>query len=349
MISKDLLRVAGLCAGYGDNQVVSDIDLEVASGEIVAILGPSGCGKSTLLRSLVGLHQPSRGTVHLDGQDITNMAVHQRQLGLMSQNGHLFPHLTVAQNVAFGLEMQAAHAGSTADRVSSLLDLVSLSEFGPRTIDTLSGGQAQRVALARTLAPRPNLVLLDEPLSGLDRALRDELAHEMIGSLRHEGTAAIMVTHDPDEAFTVADRVAIMNNGRLVSIASPDVLRSNPGTSFVARFLGLDAVVEVDFYHGSAMLAGKPLPIGLGGDGRQAVLVPTKAVKVSLDPTSGGCPGTVLRSRFLGDRYQVAVRLGSSHGTAQVETLFAAVDEPLQPGQRVTVAVDSSLVLGLDG
>ncbi len=349
MTSKDLLHVAGLCAGYGDNQVVSDVDLQVAPGEIVAILGPSGCGKSTLLRSLVGLHQPTSGTVRLDGRDITGVPVYQRRLGLMSQNGHLFPHLSVADNVAFGLQMQAGQGGDIADRVTSLLDLVSLSGFGPRTIDTLSGGQAQRVALARTLAPRPNLVLLDEPLSGLDRALRDELAQQMIGSLRHEGTAAIMVTHDPDEAFTVADRVAIMDHGRLVTIASPDVLRSNPGTSFVARFLGLDAVVEVDFDHGSAMLAGKPLPIGLGGDGRRAVLVPTKAVEVSFEPTPGGCPGTVLRSRFLGDRYQVAVRLESATGTTQVETLFAAVDKPLQPGHRVTVTVDTSLVLGLNG
>ncbi|WP_347568603.1 ABC transporter ATP-binding protein [Isoptericola sp. AK164] len=218
---------------------VDHVSLDVSVGEIVALLGPSGCGKSSLLRAVAGLEPLAAGTVTFGGQDLVRVPVHRRGFGLLFQDGQLFPHRDVGRNVAYGLEMQGVPAAEQRARVAELLEDVGLAGYGRRAVATLSGGEKQRVALARALAPRPRLLLLDEPLSALDRQLREKLAIDVRDTLRSTGTTAVFVTHDHTEAFTVADRVAVMDAGRLLQVDTPDTLRDRPATDRVAEFLGL--------------------------------------------------------------------------------------------------------------
>lgn len=199
----------------GDTRLVLDrCSLDVNEGEVVALLGPSGSGKSTLLRVAAGLVVPTTGTVHLDGVDITHLPTHRRGIGMVFQDQQLFPHLTVGKNVGFGLRMQHLERAQIDERVGAMLALVGLDGFDHRSVDALSGGEATRVALARSLAPQPTVLLLDEPFTGLDRALHDRLVPEVAAMVRATGTTALMVTHDPDEATTIADRVVQLDSLR---------------------------------------------------------------------------------------------------------------------------------------
>ncbi|WP_315559620.1 ABC transporter ATP-binding protein [Actinomyces gerencseriae] len=220
---------------------VDGVDLDVSRGETVALLGPSGCGKSSLLRAVAGLEDLAGGTVMWDGRDVVRVPVHRRGFGLMLQDGQLFPFRDVAGNVAYGLT--GLPRRERRPRVEEMLELVGLPGYGPRDIATLSGGQAQRVALARSLAPRPRLLLLDEPLSALDRALREQLAVDLREILAGQGTTALYVTHDHGEARVVADRVGVMDAGRLLRLDAPEALWADPGDETVARFLGLQGAV----------------------------------------------------------------------------------------------------------
>ncbi|MEI2778042.1 MAG: ABC transporter ATP-binding protein [Tetrasphaera sp.] len=221
---------------YGSATAVDDVTLHVAPGEIVALLGASGSGKSSLLRGIAGLEPLVGGEIRWDDEWLTDVAVHRRGFGVMFQEGQLFPHRDVGGNVAYGIH--DLPRGQRRRRVGELLDVVGLGGFEDRAVTSLSGGQAQRVALARSLAPAPRLLLLDEPLSALDRALREHLVGVLRSSLRATETTAIYVTHDQDEAFAVADRVAVMAAGRLARIDAPAALWSAPGTREVAAFLG---------------------------------------------------------------------------------------------------------------
>jgi len=239
------LAVTGAVVRYGATRrrpgavAVDGVTLDVAAGEIVALLGPSGCGKSSLLRAVAGLEPLAGGTVAFDGADLAGVPVHRRGFGLLFQDGQLFPHRDVGRNVAYGLETQGLPKAERAARVTELLDDVGLAGYERRSVATLSGGEKQRVALARALAPRPRLLLLDEPLSALDRRLRERLAVDVRDTLKGTGTTAVFVTHDHDEAFTVADRVAVMDAGRLLQVDAPDVLLRAPASPRVAEFLGL--------------------------------------------------------------------------------------------------------------
>ncbi|MCB8979908.1 MAG: ABC transporter ATP-binding protein [Ardenticatenaceae bacterium] len=247
-----LLECADIKKAYGDKTVLHDIDLALAAGEIGVLLGPSGCGKTTLLRIIAGLTAPDNGRIHLNDQDITHQPVYQRGLGMVFQEYALFPHKNVLQNVAFGLRMLHWNQADIDQRVEQVLALVGLAGFGPRPVHELSGGEQQRVALARSLAPAPRLILLDEPLGALDRALRERLmldlrqilknAGSMLG--RPEGMTAVYVTHDQAEAFAIADKIAVMNNGRIEQIGSPQTVYRQPVTAFVARFLGMENIFE---------------------------------------------------------------------------------------------------------
>ena len=240
---KAALEVADLCVVYPAGRAgapvtaVDGVSLSVSDGEVLALLGPSGCGKSSLLRAVAGLEPVAGGTVRWEGQDVVGVPVHRRGFGMVFQDGQLFPFRDVAGNVAYGLA--GLPRAERQARVAEVLELVGLPGYGPRAVTTLSGGQAQRVALARSLAPRPRLLLLDEPLSALDRALRESLSRDLARILRAQGMSALYVTHDHAEAETVADRVGVMVAGRLLAVGTMEELRQRPGSEDVARFLGV--------------------------------------------------------------------------------------------------------------
>ncbi|SDB84924.1 thiamine transport system ATP-binding protein [Sanguibacter gelidistatuariae] len=230
----------------GTVTAVNHVDLTVAPGEVMALLGPSGCGKSSLLRAVAGLEPVAGGRVLWDGADVGSVPVHLRGFGLMFQDGQLFAHRNVAGNVEYGLRMHGMPKASRRARVAELLDVVGLPGSESRSVATMSGGERQRVALARALAPQPQLLLLDEPLSALDRALRERLAGDLRAALVATGTTALFVTHDHDEAFTVADRVAVMSGGRLLQVDEPSRLWAAPASREVAEFLGYQAFIPAD-------------------------------------------------------------------------------------------------------
>ena len=230
------LEITSLRVSFDGSPAVDDVSLDVGAGEVLGILGPSGSGKSTLLRAICGLEQLDGGTVSWSGVDITRTPVHERGFALMFQDGQLFAHQSVAQNVGYALRVRRA---PEQPRVDELLALVGLGGFGARRVTELSGGEQQRVALARSLAASPRLLLLDEPLSSLDRELRERLATDLREILTATAQAAIFVTHDQGEAFGVSDRVAIMMDGHLVQHGTPDFIRSHPASPAIARFLGL--------------------------------------------------------------------------------------------------------------
>lgn len=231
------LAVAGVTVRYGDRVAVSDVSIAVASGEVLAVLGPSGCGKSTLLRAITGWEPLASGSVILAGADLAGVPPHRRGIGMMFQEGALFEHLDVAGNVAFGLRMQRRDKAQIARQVVRMLELVGLADRGAAAVDELSGGERQRVALARTLAPEPGVVLLDEPLGALDRALRRELV-DLLGVAFAETSATVVyVTHDRDEAVALADRIAIMRAGRVVQAGDPADVIDSPADDWVRHFL----------------------------------------------------------------------------------------------------------------
>lgn len=236
-----MIELSSLTVSYGETVAVDRVDLTVKTGEIMALLGPSGCGKSSLLRGIVGL-EPSTGDILVDGKSVQNVPVHLRRVGMVFQEAQLFTHRDVAGNIAYGL--RGLPKKEIAARVTELLALVGLEGMGERSVTTLSGGQAQRVALARSLAPRPSVLLLDEPLSALDRVLRERLSGDLREILKAAEATAVYVTHDHDEAFTVADRVGIMDFGKLLQVGTPAELLARPADSAVAGFLGNMPLLE---------------------------------------------------------------------------------------------------------
>jgi ABC-type Fe3+/spermidine/putrescine transport system ATPase subunit len=238
------LTLLSVSKAFGRVRAVSEISINVPQGEVVALLGPSGCGKSTLLSLIAGLERPDAGEIYWDGSSIGQIQPHQRGFGLMFQDFALFPHLNVQANISFGLRLAGISSQQVLQRVSVVMELVGLSGFEYRDINTLSGGEQQRVALARSIAPRPRLLMLDEPLGSLDRGLRDRLVNDLRVILRQLNQTSIYVTHDQEEAFSLADRVIVMNNGRIEQIGSPRDIYDSPASPFVARFLELNNLLE---------------------------------------------------------------------------------------------------------
>ena len=234
-----MLAVRNIFKTYEGNLLLNDISFTVAEGETICLLGASGSGKSTLLRMIAGLEAPDSGLIAFNGLDLTTTPPHLRDFGLVFQDYALFPHLNVNENVAFGLKMRRKGQAEITERVASSLDMVSLAEFGNRKVTDLSGGEQQRVALARALAIRPRLLMFDEPLGALDRALREDLLNQLRMILHRTSIPAIYVTHDQEEAFTIADRVLILHDGKIVRDGTPADVWAKPESAFVAGFLGL--------------------------------------------------------------------------------------------------------------
>lgn len=238
------ISIRQLTKRFGSQQVLSEVDLEIDEGEMFFLLGPSGCGKTTLLRHVAGFYQPDSGSIWFDEENVTKLPAHRRGAGMMFQSYALWPHLNVAQNIAFGLEERRRPRDEIERRVEEALELVKLQDFGSRRITQLSGGQQQRVALARALVVRPRCLLLDEPLSNLDAKLRLEMRSEIRRICKEFGLTTIYVTHDRDEALSMADRVAVMDSGRMVQIGTPHELYRNPATRMVAGFIGETNILE---------------------------------------------------------------------------------------------------------
>lgn len=241
---KVLLRVEAVSKRFGGFTAVDDLSLDIAAGEFFALLGPSGCGKTTLLRMLAGFEVPNEGRIYLDGEDIAPVPPHLRPVNMMFQNYALFPHLSVANNIAFGLKRANLPKDEIAMRVGEMISLVRLQGLEKRRPDQLSGGQRQRVALARALARRPRLLLLDEPLAALDKKLREDTQAELLDVQRRLGTTFVIVTHDQDEAMTVADRIGVMDKGRLVQVGAPRELYEAPNSRWIAGFVGDINMIE---------------------------------------------------------------------------------------------------------
>ena len=232
------LRIESLVKDFGGFKAVDRVSVDIAKGEIFALLGSSGCGKSTLLRMLAGLETPTSGRVLLDGVDLATLPAHERPMNMMFQSYALFPHLTVADNIAFGPRRQGLPRAQVAERVDAMLKLVQLEKFAQRKPHQLSGGQQQRVALARSLARQPQLLLLDEPLGALDKKLREQTQIELVNIIESVGVTCVMVTHDQEEAMTMAGRVAVMSEGRFLQVGAPGDVYETPATRFVADFIG---------------------------------------------------------------------------------------------------------------
>jgi len=239
-----MLEVRGIYKTYEAQPLLQSISFDVESGETICLLGPSGSGKSTLLRMIAGLESPDAGQILWDGNDLASIPAHLRDFGLVFQDYALFPHLDLFDNIAFGLKMKNWKSDEIKTRIDEVLDLVNLRGFEQRKVTDLSGGEQQRVALARALAPRPRLLMFDEPLGALDRALREDLLDELRGILHRTQIPAIYVTHDQDEAFTIADRVLLLHGGQIIQAGTPADVWSNPNSVWAAQFLGLGNVIE---------------------------------------------------------------------------------------------------------
>jgi putative spermidine/putrescine transport system ATP-binding protein len=333
---------------YGSLHALDGLSLEIAPGEMVVLLGPSGCGKTTALRILAGLDHADSGEVRVRGEDITRVPANKRDMGMVFQAYSLFPHLTVRENVAFGLRLRGQDRGKRLDRAREMLELVGLSAFEDRYAHQLSGGQQQRVALARALAVEPSVLLLDEPLSALDAKVRVQLREEIRRVQLDVGTTTLFVTHDQEEALAVADRVGVMNAGRLDPIAGPTELYARPATQFVAEFVGLSNRMRTEVTDGKAQVLGRQVSLldGSVSSGAGEALVRPEALQVEA-AEGEEANGRVVSVAFLGPFSRVQCRLvgGPDDGEIVVAQLPSASVQHLVQDQSVRVGVEADAVL----
>ena len=340
------VRLEGLSRHYGPVVALDRLDLTLEPGQLVALLGPSGCGKTTTLRLLAGLEDADAGRVVIGGRDLTHVPANKRDMGMVFQAYSLFPHMTVRQNVAFGLRLRRVGAAERDQRALEMLELVGLAEQASRYPHQLSGGQQQRVALARALAIEPQVLLLDEPLSALDAKVRAQLRDEIRRIQLEVGITTLFVTHDQEEALAIADRVGVMREGHLEQLAPPTEVYSRPATSFVAEFVGLTNRLAGEVRAGQLTVRGCTLPLVERDtpDGQVVALVRPEAVTmVSHDaPESGPLVGTVIAVTFLGATSRVTVDLGDATIMAQLPTADASA---LPAGSRVALTIRPDPVL----
>jgi putative spermidine/putrescine transport system ATP-binding protein len=342
-VTASSLSLLKLVRRFGAHTVVDDFTLEVTPGEMVVLLGPSGCGKTTTLRLIAGFIAPDAGDIRLDGQTIVALPPHKRDMGIVFQSYALFPHLSVARNIAFGLEMRRAGTTATDARVQEMLRLVRLESYATRLPSQLSGGQQQRVALARALAIHPRVLLLDEPLSNLDAALRQDMAREIRLLQRGRGITTVMVTHDQTEAMALADRLVLMHDGKMQQIGSPETLHLRPANPFVARFIGGANIMKGRIDGGTTLMLNDGPAITLA-----AAYQATGTANLAIRPDSIrlGAPGqpgtraegTVELCTWLGATVEHVVRLGPEVTLLARGPGFGPAAAPRQPaGTRVAL------------
>ena len=317
------------------------IDLQIAPGETIVLLGPSGCGKTTTLRIIAGLESPDDGgQVNFGDQDVTAVPIERRNVGMVFQSYALFPNMTVAGNIEYGLKVRSMPAGQRAARVGEMLAMMRIEALASRRIDQLSGGQRQRVALARAIAPQPRVLLLDEPLTALDAKLRDDLRLEIDRLLRSLRITAVYVTHDQAEAMALGDRIAVMSHGRIAQIGTPHEIYFSPADAFVADFIGAMNRLEGQAEDGRVRFAGGWVPLPLGAGGSTVMFRPEDLRLV--DPAQAQFSGQVISSFFLGDHTRLVI-------DAQGVPLVARVQDRrvFRPGDAVHGCVDAGAVLAL--
>jgi len=337
----------GLRREYGPVIALDGLDLTMQPGELVALLGPSGCGKTTTLRLLAGLEDADAGHITVGGKDMTRLPTSRRDMGMVFQAYSLFPHMTVQQNVAFGLRLRRISKEDRDRRAAEMLKLVELSEQADRYPHQISGGQQQRVALARALAIEPQVLLLDEPLSALDAKVRAQLRDQIRRIQLEVGITTLFVTHDQEEALAIADRVGVMRNGRLEQLASPTEVYSRPATAFVAEFVGLTNRLSGVVSGSTVTVRGIDLPLvdPSTSPGPVTALVRPEAVTLASDDAgeSGPLAGTVIATTFLGATSRVTVDLGDTTILAQLST-SDAMEHPAGSHVALTIRKDPVLV-----
>ncbi|WP_035758638.1 ABC transporter ATP-binding protein [Granulicoccus phenolivorans] len=363
------VAVRDLQAGYGDTTILDLEHLDIQPGEFLSVLGPSGCGKTTLLNVIAGFVPASRGQVLVDGRDVTDEPAYRRGLGLVFQGYALFPHLTVAQNIAYGLRVRKESRAAVTRRVNQALALVDLVDFADRRPRQLSGGQQQRVALARALAYEPSVLLLDEPLSNLDAKLRRQMQFELRRIHKAVGTTMIFVTHDQDEALTMSDRVALLNAGKIEQIGTPEEIYRQPRTAFVADFLGAGNLIPATIADGRAVTPeGAVLPANAAGHHGEVTVVlrreqitladPGATDPVVIGPSAEVADptlfpvGEVLLRAFSGGTWHLQVRVGNPEDGGQVFSVELADAGPRRTpppeGSTVRVVWDPTTTLVIE-
>ena len=348
-----LIEIRNLCKTYpgGTAPAVHDLSLDIEAGEFLTLLGPSGSGKTSTLMLLAGFEQPTGGHIRLDGRPIEQLPAHQRGMGVVFQSYSLFPHMTVAQNVAFPLQVRKLPAATITTQVAAALETVRLGHLADRRPVQLSGGQQQRVALARALVFAPRVVLMDEPLSALDKKLREEMQLEIRRLHRTLGVTMVFVTHDQAEAMTLSDRVAVFNHGRVVQLATPQQLYDAPADVFVAGFIGDNNHLagQADGAGGLHTANGLRLqgrPAAGAGSGPATLCVRPEHLRPARDGDAlNRLDATVLDAIHLGDHWRLVFRVGSAGGNADDATWFAklapgALPAGLAPGQPLAMAFD---------
>ncbi len=331
------VQLEGVVKTYGSHQALAGFDLTIAPGEFIALLGPSGSGKTTALRALSGLERIDSGRIVIDGEDVADLPTNKRDIGMVFQSYSLFPHMTSLENVEFGLRMRNVAKAERRVRAAEALEMVGLEKFGERFAHQLSGGQQQRVALARALVTRPRVLLLDEPLSALDAKVRVQLRDQIRRIQTDLGITTLFVTHDQEEALAVADRVAVMRDGNIEQVGTPEELYVRPSTAFVADFVGLSNRVPGVVGAGVVDVRGVKLDLlGEAADGPALALIRPEDVALA----AKGIPATVVASSFLGSLRRTQVRLDDD----VVLSVQHDVDERPQPGDAVFIRLKGAPV-----
>ena len=337
------LELEQLKKSYGQVPVVDDVSLAIEEGELVSLLGPSGCGKTTILRMVAGLLEPSGGSIRVAGKDITRTPVAKRDIGLVFQSYALFPHMTVFENVAFGLRRRGETGSRLAGRVTEALDMVQLAHLADRFPRQLSGGQQQRVALARAIAPHPRLLLFDEPLSNLDAQLRDRMQIELKQLQRELGITSVFVTHDQSEAMTISDRICILAKGRIQQFSSPETIYRNPANTFVATFIGRSNTYSGTVRGGKIAIGGGvvlPIRNEVATEGAQVeAVIRHEDVTVLPAGAQNSLSAQVRLRAFIGSRVQYVADLAP--GVEMVAEVDATgTESTFEPGERIALQVD---------